>query len=316
MKNDKKLKVLKKENVYELIHPKDELMDDLKPGFFKIFNTGGMMSRPMFCDDPDEIRLPPNAFELCKEYLNVSEIKQFFSDGPRKIYEGMNMIHKLAYILKGPQGTGKTTAVYALAQHLIDTKDAVVISVSGMRSLEFACSFMKQLQKEGKDHLSVIIHDEFEEILDEFEGPLKSLLDSYNSPSNTLFLFMTNYIEKVPDTITDRPSRIKEVIHIGKITRENIIYNILSSMNNSVQEEVKISEQELKDMVDIAASKGEGNNKGSSIDEIKHLYLDEALKMNLKKEKDIKGLLEIVKSPESKYFLPKKEGKSSKNNKK
>ena len=61
--------------------------------------------------------------------------------------------------------------------------------------------------------------DEFDEFVKEGkEGLIKTFLDGSSSTNNTIFLAMTNYIERIPDSIKNRPSRFKYQIEIEEVS--------------------------------------------------------------------------------------------------
>ena len=74
----------------------------------------------------------------------------------------------------------------------------------------------------------------------------------------------TNYIDKIPDAIKDRPSRVKYTIEVEGIQDEEVIKNFLKESFEKINMEVNL-EKEISKM------------KGWTIDDLKQWVLDKVM---------------------------------------
>ena len=118
------------------------------------------------------------------------------------------------------------------------------------------------------------------------EPEFKRLLDSSNSLNNHISFFTTNHVHKIPETIRDRPSRIKFSTRVDGIENEETIFTILTFMNEPIDSEVKLSDDEIKSIV--------RELRGKTLDEIKNAFIDKTFEINFQK-KVINPKLEISK---------------------
>lgn len=160
-----------------------------------------------------------------------------------------------------------------VAEKFIQDKAAMTITVSNVSQLQFAIGLCKSLRHDtGFKSPVVIIMDECEGQMQASEAQVKNILDSNDSLDNCLLMFTTNYINKIPDAIKNRPSRIKECVEFTGEEDEIRVYNIFKNLNNSLPEEMRIELEKLNPLVD--------QHLNSTIDEIKHTFLDVAIRRN------------------------------------
>lgn len=257
------------------VSKKFDVKTTFSSGFYYVGEENMGMGTRRFLAIDDSIQLPKsseNAYRI--HFKNVEYINSYYSKASRDIHKALNIKHKLGILLYGVQGTGKTTICYSLAKYLIETMGAVVVTVEHTSQLGFALKALKESDHKEK-LLKVIIMDECEEAMYQNESYMKKVLDSTSSMNNVLFLFTTNYEERIPDAIKYRPSRIKWTIEIGGYTDENLIYSAMLELNTNLKEEVKLSDKEVFAMVPSLV--------GKTIDEIKNTFVDKVLKENLRR---------------------------------
>jgi GTPase SAR1 family protein len=278
--------IYQEEGELTLVSPEFRVEPRIEPNFYEVVTKDmGMFSKREVKIDKS-ISLPESAIDSYKKHFKskVPYIKDYFSSESIKIHKSLGVKHKLGVLLYGKQGTGKTTICYSLAQHLIDENAAIVFTVNSLNDMMFAMEFCKQADPKEK-FLKIFIFDECEDDMHQSESSFKRVLDSAISPNNTLFLFTTNYFEYVPETIHNRPSRVKWVMEIKGYSNEDEIYTILMELNEGLAENVKLSVADVKGVVPEL--------KGKTIDEIKNVFVDTVLKINLKKVTGKKEMLEI-----------------------
>ena len=89
-------------------------------------------------------------------------------------------------------------------------------------------------------------------------------MDGFDSIDNCLVLMSTNYIDKIPTTIKDRPSRVKYSIEVDGIQDEKLITHFLKQSFDKIDMKVDF-EKEVSKM------------KGWTIDELKQWVLDKVM---------------------------------------
>lgn len=255
----------------------------LKPDFYRIKVTSMGFGNRRDLQVDSTIKLPNSAVESYKQHFtNVGYINKYFSRDSRSIHTSLGVKHKLGILLYGKQGTGKTTICYSLAKYLIESMEAIAITVEGTSDLIFALEFAKDVDP-NNDVLKVIIMDECESAMQGNESTMKRILDSTSSVDNVLFLFTTNYIDQVPEAIKDRPSRIKWCKEIGGYGDAQEIFRVMDELNDNLEETIQLSNGQITSMVEELMDK--------TIDEIKNTFIDKVLNVNLTKIGAIENLL-------------------------
>ena len=194
----------------------------------------------------------------------LKTIKAFFNPDIEGKVRNLGFIHKLGILLHGRQGTGKTSLMNYMARYLLNEKNAVVFFCNDRNQLETAIGIASDI-REIQDTPIVFISDEFERFADQHESYIKNFLDGKDSINNTLFLAATNYLERVPETLKNRPSRFKVVNEIKGFTDKKTIKSIITDISNKLNPGL-FSEKEINKIVEA--------NNDITIDEIKHFCLD------------------------------------------
>lgn len=241
-----------------------ELRDGLSPGFYQLRKVPTMMGTKVELID-HEPKIPTSSILVAQEIVDFNYLDELFSDLSKKLHENLNLNRKVGYLLHGKQGSGKTTTMYAMAKKLIDSYDCCVFTVEEKEDFYFLTDMIPKF-REVKDFKAVIILDECESELDNYENYFKSLLDGTDSLNDCVFLMSTNYISRIPSTIKDRPSRFKYVLNIDGIEEESVIYEIMKHMNDSLDKDVKLADESIRSYVN--------DLKGSTLDEIKTKFME------------------------------------------
>ena len=170
--------------------------------------------------------------------------------------------HKIPYhfgiLLYGPPGTGKTTLSKVIARYV--HTQPIVMTGDNIKNIDRLSTFRRTNKLTG---LNVIIiedidtgfdkngnlienHTKFESNKDSNDvgfGTLLNYLDGMYSLQNTIFIFTTNYIDRLPSALI-RPGRVDVKIAIGSITLDTLSQFTLEFYGKPTDESI-ISESEI-----------------------------------------------------------------------
>jgi SpoVK/Ycf46/Vps4 family AAA+-type ATPase len=220
----------------------------------------------------------PNLKLSVDNELFNSDLGFYYEDKIKNIYDKFflkeikNKVNKLGYnhkfgiLLYGKQGTGKTSMFKKYFNHAVENHNAIVFNITTTDYVKIWWNFIKDIRKIQKNPIVVFI-DEFEGFLEpnnNYEREFKTLLDGSDSIDNCLFMLTTNYIDKVPKTIKDRPSRIKYAIEVHGIQDEVLIEKFLTDSFKKID-------------VQIDFKKDISKMKGYTIDQLKQFVLDKVM---------------------------------------
>ncbi len=128
-----------------------------------------------------------------------------------EFYKSRKLDYKRAFMLYGEPGTGKSRFVEHMTDRLVREQEAIVIRIESSNQLD-------QVVDKGilcfndylHGRLKVFVIEELTNLVRNLSAyaELLNFLDSPHLRNDVIFFITTNYPEKVPDNIVDRPSRI------------------------------------------------------------------------------------------------------------
>lgn len=264
LKEDGELSIFEKKSV------PTNLNKNIKPGFYIVGERPTMMGSRPCIEVMEEPNYPESTRLLSERYFDGDYISNFFSEEVQSFHNFLSIKHKLGILLYGIPGTGKTSAAYDFSKRLIKEKDAVVITVNDKDDYSFVDNFVSRFRK-FSDQMIVIIFDECEYYLNNYDGYFKRKLDSNESLENVLTIFITNKYDYIPTSISERPSRIKFAKEIKGITDKNliskIIYDFTTPLNGTDFESTN-------SYLDLAIDSILESHPTPTIDEVKNGYVD------------------------------------------
>ena len=169
----------------------------------------------------------------------VNDIKAFMSDDAVETDKALNIQHKLGILLYGPPGTGKTTLIRSVIKDVVP-KDAIVIFMDAL----FSNRMLNIFSESESGRLKVLVFEEMVTAVENIKlDKLLDFLDGERSLDNTLVIGTTNYPEKLPSNIADRPGRFDRLYKIGDPNRANRDLLISFYLGRSPsQEELELTE--------------------------------------------------------------------------
>jgi SpoVK/Ycf46/Vps4 family AAA+-type ATPase len=205
--------------------------------------------------------------------------KSFFEKKVKTKIKNLGLLHKFGILFHGKEGTGKSTIKKYYYNKFVGENDAIVFQIiCNPRNLRFCWDFIVSIRA-IQDNPIVIVFEEFDQFATvqmNYDAYMKTILDGNNSIDNCIFMASTNYIDKIPEAIKERPSRFKYVLKITEIDDIDTVNKLIKKMIGEM-----FSEQE----VELFAK----DLQGQTIDFIKQFCLDKImdLKTYAKKKKTI-----------------------------
>lgn len=134
-----------------------------------------------------------------------TDIEQFLASKDEYLKYGLT--HKRGYLFHGPPGSGKTSIGLMIAKRFVDRVGGVVMYAGDYHQFTGGVSVMRDVEP-GRPSLYLI--EEADEIADYTE--CLSILDGELSIAGAVFVAMTNYKDKLPPRLVNRPGRFDRVI--------------------------------------------------------------------------------------------------------
>jgi ATP-dependent 26S proteasome regulatory subunit len=133
------------------------------------------------------------------------------------IYRKIGAMYRRGILLYGPPGEGKTSVVRTLIKNELPAQ-SVAIFFESLPSNEFISAMAKSLSSRFK----VFVFEELAHIVEraKMENVL-DFLDGESSIDRTLTIATTNYPERLPRNVVERPSRFDKVYKLGDPTAQD-----------------------------------------------------------------------------------------------
>lgn len=193
---------------YEYIREDEELADSTLPAGTYFYRRGGFHlpeRLTSFSLRSDSATSLDPLYELQKEV-------DFFLDS-RETYKKVGIQFRRGILMYGPPGEGKTTIIRQLASSTFP-EDSITLFTRNMPSV----SMLNHIKDTESGRLKIFVFEELAAVIDERYGRVDSMLDFLDgetSLDNTLIIATTNYPERLPMNIIDRPSRFDILLKVG-----------------------------------------------------------------------------------------------------
>lgn len=182
-------------------------LPNLPPGSYRLeFNqqTGDLYFKRFDPKYDQLIDLPSPEYDYAMRRVNA-----FLEAEGQARFKEYNYLYKLNMFLHGTHGTGKTCIVNRVGQKVVE-KGGVILFNPHPQLLQMAFKVLEDIQP---GRTTMVIFEEFETLLEQFEGAMLSLLDGEIQKDNVMFFATTNHFNMVPARFK-RPGRFPIILEV------------------------------------------------------------------------------------------------------
>ena len=140
-----------------------------------------------------------------------SIVDLFLSGETKEAFSRYGILYKRGILMYGPPGTGKTCIINQLIK-TAEEKNMIVLLDAKPFWVSDVVENIREI--EGGSRTIMVIWEEFEKWTP-WESNVLDLLDGIDQVDNVIYIAPTNYIDKIPERIRNRPSRFANVIEVG-----------------------------------------------------------------------------------------------------
>lgn len=136
-------------------------------------------------------------------------------------FNRLSFLHKRGILFYGPPGSGKSVILMKIAANLVETGGLVIISDD---NASVTAAGLQTVRKIEPDRPIVVLLEDVDTMAAKNEQGLLSLLDGEAQTEHVVYLGTTNYPERLPARLVNRPSRFDETIRVGMPTPQARFY--------------------------------------------------------------------------------------------
>lgn len=140
----------------------------------------------------------------------VREVRVFMDRKAEFVKRGF--LHKRGILMLGAPGAGKTVTLQQVGRVVAKEFDGIVLYSQQVGLIQMGVQKMRDIER---NRFILMVIEDVDYIIEEGdEEGLLSLLDGENQVDNIVYIATTNYPEKLPERILDRPSRFDSVVWV------------------------------------------------------------------------------------------------------
>lgn len=185
--------------------------DKIRPGIYMIQadNEGNIYLTPKSTKTDNLLVLPDTVGERVYQ-----EALKFWEGNTRSRFEKYGLVYKRGILMHGRPGTGKTCTIARLMERVV-AEGGIVFFNAAATYISHAAAQVREIQP---DIRIMCVFEDFEGQC--IDSNFLALLDGELQMDNVVMVATTNYIERVPERIRNRPSRFATVIEVGAPSKE------------------------------------------------------------------------------------------------
>jgi hypothetical protein len=142
----------------------------------------------------------------------VTELRDFMTR--EEAFKQFGFSHKRGYLLHGPPGCGKTSALRLLQGRFVTEFNGIVLVWEDGYQGSAIRTFLDDVQSHNPGQAVMVVKEDIDQAAHDFETDILELLDGQRALKNFVLVATTNNLDVIPDRIKNRPSRIDRLVEI------------------------------------------------------------------------------------------------------
>lgn len=163
----------------------------------------GIVLEPKKLKNDELIELPGHG---CEDVM--LEIKKFWE--LRDKFEERGLTHKRGVLLYGDPGTGKTSILNLLIKQMVEKIGGIVLM---QKDLSNMAAGLQLVRSREPNRPIMMVFEDIDDMRSQ-ESSMLALLDGENQVNGVVTVATTNYLDRLPSRIRQRPSRFDLVIEV------------------------------------------------------------------------------------------------------
>lgn len=171
----------------------------------------------------------------------LEEFERFWTLEPE--FRKRGFLHKRGILLYGPPGSGKTSTINLMIEHLVQEREGIVLFVD---QPGIAASALQLIRRIEPSRPMIVVLEDLDALTDRHgENEFLALLDGEAQVDGVIFLATTNYPERLDRRFVDRPSRFDT---IGFVDMPSAI----ARRAYLTHKEPSLTDEELREWVELS----------------------------------------------------------------
>lgn len=196
----------------ESYFPVSSVVNSVPAGVYRccMSNTGPYIEK-MNVNIEHLIKLPDSATEEL-----LAEFNKFWK--LRAAFDKRGFVFKRGMLMWGPPGSGKTSAVWQMAERLVKDQEGIVVFIDNPSVAVWCLTAIRRIEPQRR---IVTVMEDLDALLEVYgDHELLALMDGEFQLDNVVHVATTNYPHRIDRRFIDRPSRFDTVMPVGMPSAE------------------------------------------------------------------------------------------------